>query len=577
MEGNVVDIRMDRHRCADRPAATARTESAICQYSSVGVAIGASWRDIEAIIIRRFQKENLMISRFHAGLMAAVIASATLPVVGSVQVEFLGDAPGDELGTAVAGVGDVDQDGFLDVVVGAPLNDAAGGYAGRCYLFRGPFDAASYSAANAAATFTAEGFGDNLGVAVASAGDVNADGVPDVILGARGNDAAGIQAGRAYLFYGPVEGDFDVTDADVIISGQEYQEVGWSLLGGFDLNNDGFDDIAVGGPQTIGGQAHVFFGPLSGALSTAEADVTITPAAAFDLLGWSLAAADVSGDGTVDLIVGAPAHPIDQTPPGQVFVFFGPLASGTFPANSADVILGGEAPNDRFGISISAGDFDGDALPDLAVGADQLYFDDGAGKCHLFAGPLAPGAYNASTADATIIAADFDDTVSGLFGEAISSLGDVNGDGLDDLLVGDPDATVNNQSRSGQAYLFLGPISGAIDVSQADMLIPGGVDDRMGDSVAGIGDADGDGRPDYMIGAPDEGSSVTDAGSALLVLSGGACPGDLDGDGTVEVDDLLLLLSNWGTDGAGADIAPPNDVVDVSDLLVLLAAWGECG
>ena len=137
------------------------------------------------------------------------------------------------------------------------------GFAGRAYLFYGPITG-TLNAANADATISAEAFGDNLGFSVASAGDVNDDGFDDVLIGARGNDTPGIQAGRVYLFLGPISGNRPATSADAIISGAAFDEVGRAVAPAGDLNGDGFDDILlgtdVGGPADEG-QAFLFYGP----------------------------------------------------------------------------------------------------------------------------------------------------------------------------------------------------------------------------------------------------------------------------------------------------------------------------
>src|SRR6266550_7362766 len=113
------------------------------------------------------------------------------------------------------------------------------GFAGRAYLFYGPFTG-DINTADADAIISAEAFGDNLGISVASAGDVNNDGFDDIIVGARSNDANGIQSGRVYLFYGPISGSLADTDADAINSGAPFDEVGRTVAGVGDLNGDGF-------------------------------------------------------------------------------------------------------------------------------------------------------------------------------------------------------------------------------------------------------------------------------------------------------------------------------------------------
>ena len=139
-----------------------------------------------------------------------------LPLLGAAQARaqtnppadamIIGESADDDFGWRVAPAGDVNGDGAPDLIVGAPSNDAVAGFAGRAYLFYGPITG-NLNAANADAIVTAEAFGDNLGFSVASAGDVNDDGFDDVLIGARSNDTPGIQAGRVYLFLGPLSGN----------------------------------------------------------------------------------------------------------------------------------------------------------------------------------------------------------------------------------------------------------------------------------------------------------------------------------------------------------------------------------
>jgi hypothetical protein len=151
-------------------------------------------------------------------------------------------------------------------------------FAGRAYLFLGPLTE-NIDTSKAVASISAEAFGDNLGFSVASAGDVNGDGIGDIIVGARSNDTNGIQSGRVYLFYGPVSGSLSATSADAIIFGADFNEVGRAVAPAGDLNGDGFGDIILGTDIAgIGsrGQVFIFNGPLSGQRSVTTADATIT-------------------------------------------------------------------------------------------------------------------------------------------------------------------------------------------------------------------------------------------------------------------------------------------------------------
>jgi len=152
---------------------------------------------------------------------------------------------GDFFGWSVAPAGDVNGDQVPDLIVGAPTYDGVAGFAGKAYLFYGPITG-DRSAANADATIRAQTFGDNLGISVAAAGDVDNDGFDDLIIGARSNDGPGIQAGRAYLFRGPLSGNLTDAQAHATFSGSEFEELGFSVASAGDLNDDGFSDLVLG-------------------------------------------------------------------------------------------------------------------------------------------------------------------------------------------------------------------------------------------------------------------------------------------------------------------------------------------
>jgi hypothetical protein len=186
-------------------------------------------------------------------ILAATFLAATLSfsclraqtTTPPADVTITGVGTDTDFGWQVAPAGDIDGDGITDLVVGDPSNSAVAEFAGRAYLFQGPLTE-NIDTSKAIATISAEAFGDNLGFSVASAGDVNGDGIDDILIGARSNDTNGTQSGRVYLFYGPVRGSLAATRADAIIIGAAFDEVGRAVAPAGDLNGDGFSDIFSG-------------------------------------------------------------------------------------------------------------------------------------------------------------------------------------------------------------------------------------------------------------------------------------------------------------------------------------------
>ncbi|MBI5472139.1 MAG: FG-GAP repeat protein [Ignavibacteriae bacterium] len=376
-----------------------------------------------------------------------------------------------EYGPSV-GVGDVNGDGFADVIVGAPYANTTG----RAYLYFG----GSSMETSADVIFQGAASGDHFGWSVDYAGDVNNDGYGDVVVGAMFSGGSG----KVYIYFGGPAMD---NVADVTLVG----EGGWfgdMVRGGGDMNNDGYDDIVVGAKWYGGGngRTYIFYG---GSPMNSVADLVMTGSAG-GTFGQSISCnGDINNDGFDDVVAGEILNGA-----GKAYVFFG----GTAMNNTADVVLDGEVVGSCFGGAVcNSGDFNGDGFDDVIVGSYNLR------KVYVFYG---------GTAMDNVVDLTFTGP-AGLSGgfRPLTTTGDLNGDGYDDLVAG-----AFESAGTGQAFvLFGGPNSdNTIDKTFTGTI--GGAE-RFGYATV-AGDINHDGRDDLVIGAPGP-LGLPNGGHAYVYLS----------------------------------------------------------
>ncbi len=270
-------------------------------------------------------------------------------------------------GFSISTAGDVNGDGYSDVIIGAPLYDNGQTGEGRAFVYHG-----SASGLSASANWTTESdqAGACFGYSVSTAGDVNGDGYSDVIVGAPQYDNGQTNEGRTYVYYGSSSG-LSTSANWTAESNQVSAYFGNCVSTAGDVNGDGYSDVIVGAPQydngqTNEGRAYVYYGSSSGLSSsanwTAESDL------ADALFGNSVSTAgDVNGDGYSDVIVGAYAYTNDQVGEGRAYVYHG-SSSGL--SASANWTAESDLADALFGNSVSsAGDVNGDGYSDVIVGA----------------------------------------------------------------------------------------------------------------------------------------------------------------------------------------------------------------
>jgi hypothetical protein len=402
-----------------------------------------------------------------------------------------GAATNDYTGISVAGAGDVNGDGRDDIIVGAYLSAANGAMSGAAYVLYGKatpstviLDVTGLPAADGYLIKGAAA-GDEAGAHVASAGDVNGDGKADIAVGAIGAAANGTGSGAVYVLYGKATpttitlNNTALPAADgYLIKGATGDGAG-AVANAGDVNGDGRTDLIVGAPNAnangaFSGAAYVLYGKatpttitLNNTALPAADGYVIKGAAAANLAGFAVGAADLNGDGKGDLIVGALSASANGGGSGAAYVLYGDATPATV------------------------------TLSNSALPASRGYLIKGAG-------------------------------VGDQAGWSVAGLGDVNGDGLADAAIGAYTADANG-TDSGAAYVLYGAAT-ASTLTLSNAALPPAVGyvmrgasagDFAGSSVAGAGDVNGDGRPDVVVGAQRALTSGVQTGASYVLFGFG--------------------------------------------------------
>ena len=449
-------------------------------------------------------------------------------------------------GGSIGAIGNVNGDGIDDLIVSAPY--AAYG-SGTTYVVFGKSGPEAIDLADIAAgsgpdsdrgfVITGAGAGDYTGLSVSS-GDINGDGIDDLIIGApyvdSSNGAVYVVFGRGAAGTDPIDlGDIAAgtgPDSGFVITGAAYDNAGKSVSVIGDISGDLIDDLIIGAPYGYGATYIVFGKNDTGAVDLA--DVAAGTGGGFVITGEGGKSVgsigDMNGDGIDELIIGAPNAGYGY---GAVHVVFGRGTPSTAPIDLADIAAGtgsdsgfvitGTGQLNNLSVS-SIGDINGDGIDDILIGAPYASYDYGATYVVLGKGDTGP-----------IDLSDIADGIGGFViqgaasgdhsGASVASAGDVNGDGIDDILIGAVGAGPSYGSYYGAAYVVFG--RGTNDTSAVDLadvafgaggfVITGTYsNDRVGYAVSAAGDVNGDGFADLLVGAPQHNGS----GAAYVIFGG---------------------------------------------------------
>ncbi|SEI66352.1 FG-GAP repeat-containing protein [Dyadobacter sp. SG02] len=467
---------------------------------------------------------------------AALVYLGSVKGISLIPTILQSDQSDAHLGASLASAGDLNGDGFSDIIVGAPHYDKAFADQGLVKIHLGSPNGIN---ANASITLAGQQMNEEFGRTVACAGDVEGDGYADIMIASKMQGKNLFNEGVVKLFSG-VQAGINKKPLSIFRGGQANAYLGQSLASAGDIDGDGFSDIVIGAHlydhgQNNEGAVMVWHGGASGP-DTAKAAAlhSSQPESAF---GYAVSGAgDIDGDGYDEIIVGAPHYDNGQAEEGVIFVFPG-TPSGI--SKTASVMLEADQPDANFGASVSAaGDINGDGFGDIIAGA--MHYDNGQDE------EGAAFIYLGSASGINIDPIQLESNKSGAwFGCAVAHAGDLNDDGFSEIVIGAMNYS-NGQSEEGALYLFPGSVNGP-DLAGMRIIESDQEDARLGNAVSPAGDLNGDGLDDIVAGA--YGLGDYDAGAIFIGYGKAQSLDSLDMEWIKGIQDQAHF--GWDVSGAG--------------------------